>query len=160
MCAQTCGPSREQRWKRQAGPNPRWCCSCGEVDTSRTDGTDPESRRAGSFQHRCLSWGITVKLGTHILSVSYHRLEGQMRACHWPGDQNSHVVMRWVCVTLGVEVFLPSAETGQSRVCVVNDLQPFLQHRAELGFQYRAALCHRNFISRRLPVVEIIHKPL
>lgn len=70
-CSQTCGPSREQRWKRQAGPNPRWCCSCGEVDTSRTDGTDPESHRAGSFQHRCPSWGITVKLGIHILSGSY-----------------------------------------------------------------------------------------
>lgn len=73
-----------------------------------------------------------------------------MWACHWPGNQNSHVVMSWVRVTLGVEVLLPSAETGQSRVCVVNDLQPLLQHRAELGFQYHAAFCQRNFVSRLL----------
>lgn len=37
-------------------------------------------------------------------------------------------MMSWVRVTLGVEVFLPSTEAGQSGVGVVNDLQPFLQH--------------------------------
>lgn len=62
----------------------------------------------------------------------YHILTGQMRACLLPGDQNSHVMVSWVCVALGVEVFLPSAETGQSCVCMVNDLQPFLQQRAQL----------------------------
>lgn len=79
------------------------------------------------------------------MSVSYHGLEGRMWARHWPGDQNSHVVVSGVRVTLGVEVFLPSAETGQSGVGMVDDLQPFLQHRAGLGFQNHAAFCHRNF---------------
>lgn len=36
-------------------------------------------------------------------------------------------MVRWVCVTLGVEVFLPGTEAGQSGVCMVNDLQAFLQ---------------------------------
>lgn len=61
----------------------------------------------------------------------YHTLTGQMRACRLPGDENSHVVVSWVGVALGVEVLLPSAETGQSCVSVVNDLQPFLQRRAQ-----------------------------
>lgn len=51
---------------------------------------------------------------------------------HLPGDQHSQVMMSWVCVTLGIEVFLPSTETGQSGVCMVNYLQPFLQQTVEL----------------------------
>lgn len=54
---QTCGPSRERRWRRQVVLSPHWCCSCGVVDTSQTDETDRGSHRAGSFQHRCLFWG-------------------------------------------------------------------------------------------------------
>lgn len=55
-----------------------------------------------------------------------------MRARHSPRDQHGHVVVSWVRVALGVEVLLPSAETGQRGVRVVNDLQPFLQRRAGL----------------------------
>ncbi len=148
---QTCGPSHERRWRQQVVLNPHWCCSCGVVDTSQTDETDPGSHRAGSFQHRCLSWwgwGSNYVYTCHIStirgsSIRAHHLpfhlstkivEPQMHVCvcHLPGDQHSHVVMGWVCVTLGIEVFLPSTETGQSGVCMMNNLQPFLQHTAEL----------------------------
>lgn len=52
----TCGPFHERWWRRQVALNPHWCCNCGVVDTAQTDETDQGSHRAGSFQHRCLSW--------------------------------------------------------------------------------------------------------
>lgn len=56
-------------------------------------------------------------------------------------------MMSRVCVALGVEVFLPSTETGQSGVCVVNDLQPFLQPTAELYTSLGTFLASLGFVT-------------
>lgn len=73
--------------------------------------------------------------------------------CHLPGDQHSHVMMSWVCVTLGIEVFLPSTETGQSGVCMVNDLQPFLQQTAERETSFCTFLASFGFFGEQLETI-------
>lgn len=69
----TCGPSHERWWRRQVVLNPHWCCSCGVADTSPTGETDPGSHRAGSSQHRCLSWGGTQVHYVYTCNVSIIR---------------------------------------------------------------------------------------
>lgn len=105
------------------------------VDTAQPDETDRGSHRAGSFQHRCLSW---VR-GTQVhytwtrhctATVSFGAADPHIHAAcacicavyYLPSDQHREVVMSWVCVALWIEVFLPSTETGQSGVCIVNNL--------------------------------------
>lgn len=48
-----------------------------------------------------------------------------------PCNQHGYIVMGWVCVALRVEVLLPSAETGQCAVSMMDDLQPFLQEEKQ-----------------------------
>lgn len=44
-----------------------------------------------------------------------------------PCDEYSDIVVCRMSVTLRIEVFLPGTEAGESRISVVNDLQPFLK---------------------------------
>lgn len=121
---QTCGPFHERRWRRQVGLNPRWCYSCGVADTFQTGETDPVFHRAGSFLHRCLSFDrkhfqvMSHKLFSQPLHLLKHlvghfitrskELEYLVRWTCWqkmihlPGDENSQIMVSWMCIILWI----------------------------------------------------------
>lgn len=119
------------------------------VDTCQTDGTGPESHRAGSFQHRCLSWKgggwrqrkSSGRMGEHPINILdstgscfFIMRNGMLSKTGLvvsPRNQHGYVMMRWVCVALRVEVLLPSTETGQCAVGMMDYLQPFLQREKQ-----------------------------
>lgn len=58
-----------------------------------------------------------------------------------PCDQHCYVMMRWVCVALRVEVLLPSTETGQCAVSMMDDLEPFLHKEKQKEVRGGGGVC-------------------
>lgn len=53
-----------------------------------------------------------------------------------PCDEYSDIMVRRMSVTLRIEVFLPGTEAVESRIRMVNDLQPFLKtHKSSSNVQ-------------------------